>query len=619
MTVLGSSLPSLAATNITIPTITNFNGVFVYNYYTADELNNTNNSIEAGVLDPNTPSFSRNVPRYIKLSWSPIQVQSRETIREEFVDISIQDNQTSVTNETNFALKYFGTFRQQELDFPLTIQNYINNFFLRMQQASGITNLSLVNVIRMIHDTTFGLVALDQDFLNRYLNYSTSENLITNPPALVQDGPEDVVKVNVANRSFGSLFYDKVLNDSLAQIDVNAATNISELFRRQQSSDEVLKQINASQYDITIANPITTITTDIVPQLNMAYQHTGYIIERTEVGTTPNSVRFYIENPAITEFFDTQVVYNRSYVYKIYPVVAVQSLSYDVARTATNITLFLVSGEKTSKVVRAVDNNPSEPPTDFFIRWDYEKKKPVLTWNFPVDTRRHIKYFQVFRRRNVGETRPAQLPFELVRMYNFNDLQNAEGIFYQLPTRANPAFQFLRRGENNIDSSVIVTPSQDQTTNFVSTTSYVDEEFDNEGYFIYSIACVDAHGISSNYSNQLGVRWNKQRNTIDLIDISVAGAPKPYPNLYLNKDAFVDTIKNEGYSQMTVVFNPEYMQVVDRRGNDMQFLATRADSKYRIQLINTDLQQDQFFDFKISDNRRPQISTSSTQGFGSST
>lgn len=617
MNVLGSSLPSLAATNITIPTISNFNSSFVYNYYTPEELNSTNSTVEAGVFDTNTPSFSRNVSRYVKLSWNPIQVQSRETIREEFVNISIRENQEKVTNETNFALKYFGTLRQQELDFPLTIQNYINNFVLRFRQASERSSLSLQDIIRQISETTVGTVALDQEFLNRYLNYSTSRNLTTNPPALVQEGPEDVIKLNIANRAFGSLFYDKVLNDSLSQIDQNASSNINELFSRQQSNDEVLKQLNASQYDITIANPISTITTDRIPQLNMAYQHTGYVIERSEIGPNANTVRYFVENPQTTEFFDTQVVYNRRYLYKIYPVIAVQSLSYDVARAATNITIFLVTGEPTSKTVETVDSTPSEPPTDFFIRWDYEKKKPVLTWNFPIDTRRHIKYFQVFRRRNVGATRPAQLPFELVRMYDFNDLQNGAGIFYQLPTRTNPIFQFLRRGESNIDSSVVVTPNQDQNTNFVSITSYVDEEFDNEGYFIYSVACVDAHGISSNYSNQLGVRWNKQRNTIDLIDISVAGAPKPYPNLYLNKDAFVDTIKNEGFGQMTVVFNPEYMNVVNQSGLDTQFLATRADSKYRIQLINTDLQQDQFFDFNITDNRRPQVSTSNIRGFGS--
>ena len=84
-----------------------------------------------------------------------------------------------------------------------------------------------------------------------------------------------------------------------------------------------------------------------------------------------------------------------------------------------------------------------------------------------------------------------------------------------------------------------------------------------------------------------------------MVDISGEGAPKPYPNLYLNKDAFVDTIKNEGYSQMTVVFNPDYLDV-QQDGRNLGLLQYGPVNKYRIQLINTDLQEDQFVDITIN-------------------
>jgi hypothetical protein len=75
----------------------------------------------------------------------------------------------------------------------------------------------------------------------------------------------------------------------------------------------------------------------------------------------------------------------------------------------------------------------------------------------------------------------------------------------------------------------------------------------------------------------------------------------------LNKDAFVDTIKNEGYSQMTVVFNPEYYELTPRAngGGDMRILNFGPQNKYRIQLINTDLQTDQFVDITVTDDRNP--------------
>ena len=603
MTVtLGSSMPSLAVTDILMPVISNFKAEFVYNHYTSEELLNAPSKIQSGVFDPNTPSFSRNVPRYIHLTWNKIVAQSKDTIKQEFVDLSIQENSTKITNQVFIGTKYFGTFSQQEIQFAGSVQNYLNNLWQRM--GYNRQNVSIPDVVRAIHEITPN--EIDQDFLNKYLNYSTSQNITTTTPSESiedEDGPENVVtNLNVANRSFGSLFYDKVLNDSLMPIDQSSVNNVVELYNRQKSKEQANNKINASQYEVTVQNPVSIISTEKVPDFSLVYQNTGYVIERTElVNNTPtNIVKYYIEDPSVVEFFDTQVVYNKTYDYKIYPVIAAQTLGYDTTKGSASITTFLVGGEKTSQQIRALDETPPPPPTDFFVRWDYKLKKPVLTWNFPVDTRRHIKYFQVFRRRDVGQIRPAQLPFELVRMYDFNDLQNANGVFYN---NLNQRFSFLQRGESNIDASVVLKPRQQQQLNLLSETSYVDEEFDNEGYFIYAVACVDAHGISSNYSNQLGVRWNKQRNTIDIIDVSVAGAPKPYPNLYLNKDTFVDTIKNEGFSQMTVVFNPEYLNVVDSKNLDLQFLATRSDSKYRIQLINTDLQLDQFFDITIKDDR----------------
>ena len=136
-----------------------------------------------------------------------------------------------------------------------------------------------------------------------------------------------------------------------------------------------------------------------------------------------------------------------------------------------------------------------------------------------------------------------------------------------------------------------------------STTCYIDEDFDREGYYIYAVACVDAHGITSNYSNQIGLRWNKLRNTIDRVEISAPNAPIPYPNLYIDKDAFVDTMKNEGFSQVTIAFNPEYYDLYKQTGENLDLFKFGPDNFYRLQLINTDLQEDQFIDITVMDER----------------
>jgi len=605
MTVsLGSSLPSLPATNVAISTVSNFKTKFVYNFYTPDELINAPSVLQSNTTNPNTPGFSRNVPRYVELTWDKFQAQSKDTIKQEFVDISIEQNASSISDENSLSLKYFGTYSQQELSFAQSMQNYLSSLWSRMGYPQ--TNASIPDVIKAIHEVT--PEEIDQDFLSRYLDYATSKNISIQSTENEINKTENIVTTtNISNRAFGNLFYDKVMNDSLMPIDRSSIDNVKELYNRQSYTNETNNKLFASQYDITVDKPISVIATDNLPYFGTVYQHTGFVIERTEIdqGMEVNSVVYYIEDPSVTQYFDTKVTYNREYIYRIKPVISVQTMGYDVEKSVSTVTTYLIAGQRTASSIQTIDETPPEPPTDFMIRWDYNLKKPVLTWNFPIDSRRHIKYFQVFRRRDIGNTRPAQLPFELVRMYDFNDLQNANGVFYNLPVEStsDQRFRFLKKGEDNIDAAIILNPNKVENQTFLSSTSFVDEEFDNQGYFIYAVACVDAHGISSNYSNQLGVNWNKERNTIDLTNISTAGAPKPYPNLYLDKDAFVDTVKNEGYSQMTVVFNPEYMNVVDNKGLDLQFLTTKPDSKYRIQLINTDLQVDQFFDFTIKDER----------------
>ena len=184
-------------------------------------------------------------------------------------------------------------------------------------------------------------------------------------------------------------------------------------------------------------------------------------------------------------------------------------------------------------------------------------------------------------------------------MYDFNDLQQASGVIYNI---AGNVFKFVN-GEDAIDMSVVTRVNDLKNLSVVTPTCFIDEEFNKEDYYIYAVAAVDAHGITTNYSNQIGVKFNVQRNTIGRVDISEPGAPKPYPNLYLNKDTFIDTIKNEGYSQVTVVFNPEYIDLQRQSGEDLNVLRYGPDNFYRLQLINTDLQQDRFIDIKITDQR----------------
>jgi hypothetical protein len=133
---------------------------------------------------------------------------------------------------------------------------------------------------------------------------------------------------------------------------------------------------------------------------------------------------------------------------------------------------------------------------------------------------------------------------------------------------------------------------------------YLDREFGKDSTYIYAVASVDAHGFCSNYSLQLQAGFDRFENKLVKKLVSVSGAPRQYPNAYLNADTFVDTIKDSGHTSIRVVFNPDFLNLVNGQNADLKLLKTnRVNGKYRLQLINVDLQAQQNVDITLQDSR----------------
>jgi hypothetical protein len=213
----------------------------------------------------------------------------------------------------------------------------------------------------------------------------------------------------------------------------------------------------------------------------------------------------------------------------------------------------------------------------------------MVTWNFPLNLTRDIKKFHVYRRSSISQ------PFQLLKVFDFDD----SVIQTQDP--------------ENIPSSLI-------ERSLLPTTLYRDLEFNKDTKFIYAIVAVDAHGMSSNYSVQLEASYDKYRNRINSRVISRSGAPKPYPNIYLNVDTFVDTMKLSGYKKLNIFFDPDYAKVQDTErlpyGSDpfstteettvdLNHILYSNDStdnnSYKLMIVNTDMQNSQTVTIKISD------------------
>jgi hypothetical protein len=243
-------------------------------------------------------------------------------------------------------------------------------------------------------------------------------------------------------------------------------------------------------------------------------------------------------------------------------------------------------------VVETTENIGPPPPTELKFMWNYDRINPLtmqydsvtnapypdtgkygslfLYWTFPINSQLDIKYFQVFRRKSVDE------PFELIKMYDFND---ADIVFPLLEDKINPAL---------IEKTA--SPKK----------SYYDDEFMKDSEYIYALACIDAHGLTSNYSEQFKVRFDAYKNKIVITTISTAGAPKQYPNIYLAEDLFIDTMKTSNKKTLHAYFSPDCYEVQKSINNKIKvFKSEIENTKYKINFINIDNQDNVALDIKI--------------------
>jgi hypothetical protein len=115
------------------------------------------------------------------------------------------------------------------------------------------------------------------------------------------------------------------------------------------------------------------------------------------------------------------------------------------------------------------------------------------------------------------------------------------------------------------------------------------------------LASIDAHGISSGYSTQYKVSYDRIFNKIEIEPISISGAPKSYPNIFLNEKAFSDSIRDQNHTSVEIFFNPEYLRLYNKADNELGLLAIGEKNSYQIQFINLDVTEQQILSIRLND------------------
>lgn len=599
------TLPSDNVAIIDVPEVENLAVEFIYNFFTPDERVNRQGSLPNFIHQRPGETFdtfyvdrSKALPRLIRIDWSPITTNRRRDIP---VDTKIGGaNFRKIHSEESFTSDRYTTihYQDQEIDrkyrfFALRSLREFENGRPPAAQSSPFDLATLVNTHtpdQVTADFLHEALSIDPTGLShgvRFIPHGTDSSLINNGLESLKD-----VRVNV-----------RINNKVLTQLIQTARENTIGVFPNERQSEDFNQELLQRQNQAIAATNSSIIDQhnfefevqeyiDIRPVDTNGYtpviECVGYVIDKVEYltdGTILASEPTIIESPFTAVTFDGQIRYGATYGYKIRSVFFVEIQAQEVSTNNNVLVTFLVASQISPEVrVVTEESIPPPPPADFNVAWDYGERALRITWNLPPNTQRDIKYFQLFRRKTIYE------PFQMLKMWDFNDSQ------------VNDPTSGLVIGYHEIPDITLIdrdTNSPPRPTGF-----FLDREFTKDSNFIYTIAAIDAHGFSSNYSLQFQANFDKFTNRLVKRMVSRSGAPKAYPNAYLNQDTFVDTIKDSGHSKALVVFNPDFLTLLDNSGNDFRALKTSIDNgRYRLQLINVDLQTQRSVDFFIEDRR----------------
>jgi hypothetical protein len=542
---------------------------FVYNFFVPDERINDDAPKSKRPITGLTPNDTlERIPRYVRLSWTGIQFDPVRSTNVPVSDEFIRQNVENISNESSITsdatILYF-----QDIDF----RNRVGERFEASARVRGLPSGSATDTAARLNAVTS--ITSDGDIIQRYLSLASQSRKV-----FFKNGVEIEPTDAAAEEQLAMMIDNYYLSDSSREASLSPVSSAALIVKRNSKAITARSRrrsnrgptVDELDPELPSVGDFSIITTYDLRNV----EHHGYIIERYEVvdDAVKNKRTFYINNPSICTYVDTEVRYGIQYAYSIRTLISTYNTTISADTGQMQLSRFLFSSRpSTFAAVITEEYIPPDPPFDINFHWDYENLLLQISWAYPTNTQLDIKGWQIFRRSSIDE------PFSLISQITFDD-------------------------------SVIKTPSTETVDPDLITTldgprnSYVDSEFDKDSKYIYSIVSVDAHALTSNYSAQFLISFDRVQNKLIRKRISPGNAPKQYPNNFLEAELSLDSVKSSEARAMRVYFDPEYLTVKDSKGTDLQLIkTTNRNGLYRFVLLNTDLQQQSNVDVKIEDLR----------------
>lgn len=572
---MSTSMPSRETYVLDVPEVSDLRAEFKYGYFVPDE-----GSLDTGGVDPRYLSVPASdlstaflqraqsrIPRMVVLRWTPPgNAPAAKTTRG-----LISSNMNRIVSETDASS--YGYFT--------TTFNDVAHIDKYVALASGSVLTSLKNRSQGAYTSTNDAVKLLPDHIegSRIIDALTQPSAAYGGQILTRKGVNTTSTERVPpgvtvtlNSKLAYEIIERCAADPMSQTGPELGALLTGSLRLKDAATRKALQGRDDKDNRLMVQPISVMVGNGSPSFTTTAEVVGYVIDKQEhlpTGETVTCSPIIVEGANVCETLDLRVKYGATYSYTVRTIALMKAPGIDATSGMLASLSFLVSSRSSDRqIVDCIEFKAPPAPTDIRPVWNYETDRLTITWDHPVNPQRDIKGFQVFRRRSINE------PFELIKYLSFNDAVSKNA-------------QTIHAVEPNIDATLV------QALNDAAT-SVVDEEFNVRSRFIYTVCSIDAHGLTSNYGTQLEVSFDRFKNRINTRHVSCSGAPKAYPNMYLNEDAFVDTVRTSGGSNraLRVYLNPETFAVKYADGRTMRVLGTKQNNvRYVLQVINMDKQQ----------------------------
>lgn len=373
----------------------------------------------------------------------------------------------------------------------------------------------------------------------------------------------DSFKIKV-NKKYKDKFDDFLLDKNVK--DNFIYKNYMNIFKDEEVAFSNYKDSNFDNFEFISYASKLSYDFKVKKNIHVGFLIEKYLVENENVYTKLSNKFIFNDNLTNnkTDFFnktinDINVCYGKKYfylIYNVYNVTLPRKENYNIFDD------YIVCDYPISTdIIECIEKVRPNPPNGLILKFNNKNRSIEINWTRAFTNQNDIKAYLIFRRTDINDA------YSLIHYGQFFDENNI------LPT-INVSEKLIKKYEYNF-------------------TSYIDKEFEKNKINIYTICSVDAHGMISNYSEQIGIYCDEYSGKHEIDLISRIGAPLELPNLLINRktkfienDDKIETItpvvKNK--NNFTLYCTPDYNNINLKNGSNLSILQ----EKYIFSIFKTE-------------------------------